>query len=116
MEPIFRVDGNNVVTSPDAAGSWDPRMQHGSAPAALVVWAAEALPTPVPMQIARVTIDLMRPVPVAPLSIETAILREGRKIQLSAVRLLADGVLVVAATVLRIKTRTPAFPPAIAGH
>jgi hypothetical protein len=115
MEPIFRVDGDRVVTSPDAAGPWDSRMQHGSAPAALVVWAAEALPTPVPMQIARVTIDLMRPVPVAPLSIETAILREGRKIQLAAVRLLANGVVVVAATVLRIRTQTLALPPAIAG-
>ena len=48
-------------------------MQHGSAPASLVVWAAEAIPTPVPMQVARVTIDLMRPVPVAPLTIETEV-------------------------------------------
>jgi hypothetical protein len=114
MEPIFRVDGNSVVTSPDAAGPWDPRMQHGSAPAALVVWAVETLPTPVPMQVARVTIDLMRPVPVGPLSIETEILREGRKIQLSAVRLLAGGVVVVAATVLKIKAQTLALPPEIA--
>jgi Thioesterase-like superfamily len=114
VEPIFCVDGNQVVTSSDAAGPWDPRMQHGSAPAALVVWAAEKLPTPVPMQIARVTIDLMRPVPVAPLSIETEILREGRKIQLSGVRLLADGVVVVAATVLKIKTQALALPPEIA--
>jgi hypothetical protein len=37
-----------------------------SAPAALAVWAAEAIPTREPMQIARVTVDLMRPVPVAP--------------------------------------------------
>ena len=69
MDAIFRVDGNHVVTSPDAAGPWDPGMQHGSAPAALVVWAAEAIATPVPMRIARVTIDLMRPVPVAPLTL-----------------------------------------------
>ena len=66
MDAIFRVDGASVVTSPDAAGPWDPRMQHGLAPASLVVWAAEAIPTPLPMHIARVTIDLMRPVPVAP--------------------------------------------------
>ena len=65
MDAIFRVDGNRVLTHPDAAGPWDPGMQHGSAPASLVVWAAEAIPTPVPMRIARVTIDLMRPVPVA---------------------------------------------------
>ena len=100
MEPIFRVDGDRVVTSPDAAGPWDPRMQHGSAPAALVVWAAEAIPTPVPMRIARVTIDLMRPVPVAPLTVSSEILRDGRTIQLCGVRLLADGVLGVSATVL----------------
>jgi hypothetical protein len=29
MEAIFRVDGANVVTSPHAAGPWDPNMQHG---------------------------------------------------------------------------------------
>ncbi len=45
MEAIFRVDGNDVVTSPYAAGPWDPSMQHGSPPAALVVWAAEKIPT-----------------------------------------------------------------------
>jgi hypothetical protein len=115
MDPIFRVDGNKVVTSPDAAGPWDKRMQHGSAPAALVAWAAEALPTAVPMQVARVTIDLMRPVPVAELSIESEILREGRKIQLCAVRLCADGVVVVAATVLKIRAQAQALPPEIAG-
>ncbi len=78
MEAIFRVDGSTAVTSPHAAGPWDPNMQHGGAPAALVVWAAERIPTPAPMQIARATIDLMRPVPVAPLTIETEVLREGR--------------------------------------
>jgi Thioesterase-like superfamily len=109
MDAIFRVDGNNVVTSPFAAGPWDPSMQHGSPPAALVVWAAERIPTPVAMRVARVTVDLMRPVPVAPLTIESEVLREGRKIQLCAVRLFADGKLTVGATVLKIKLQ--AEPP-----
>jgi len=110
MTAIYRVDGNNVVTSPDAAGPWDRRMQHGSAPASLVTWAAERIATPVPMNIARVTIDLMRPVPVAPLTIATEVLREGRKIQLCEVKLLADGVQVVGATVLKIKAQAQALP------
>src|SRR3954468_3061865 len=114
MDAIFRVDGNHVVTSPYAAGPWDPGMQHGSAPASLVVWAAEAIPTPVPMRIARVTIDLMRPVPVAPLTLQTEVLRAGRKIQLCTVRLLADGVLVVGATVLKVKTQQLELPPEVA--
>jgi hypothetical protein len=58
MQAIYRVDGNRVVTSPHAAGPWDSSMQHGSAPAALVTWAAEAIPAREPMRIARVTIDL----------------------------------------------------------
>src|SRR6185437_11670661 len=102
MEAIFRVDGNDVVTSPYAAGPWDPGMQHGSPPASLVVWAAERIATPVPMRIARVTVDLMRPVPVAPLTIESGVVREGRKIQLLAVRLLAAGTEVVRASALRV--------------
>ena len=105
MDAIYRVDGDRVVTSPNAAGPWDISMQHGSAPAALVVWAAEAIPTPQPMRIARVTIDLMRPVPVAPLTLETEIVREGRKIQLCAIRLLAADVVVVGATILKIRTQ-----------
>jgi len=110
MEAIFRVDGANVVTSPHAAGPWDPGMQHGGAPASLVVWAAERIPAAAPMQVARVTIDLMRPVPVAPLRLETEVLREGRKIQLCAVRLLADGKLTVGATVLKIRRQVQSLP------
>jgi hypothetical protein len=127
MEAIYRVDGNRVVTSPPAAGPWDPTMQHGSAPSSLVIWAAETIPTPQPMQIVRLTVDLMRPVPVAPLTIETEVLREGRKIQLCAVRLVAKDVVVVRASVLKIswsirrssfRVRRPAVrwragPPAI---
>jgi hypothetical protein len=114
MDAIYRVNGNRVVTSRDAAGPWDPGMQHGSAPAALVVWAAEAIPTRVPMRIARVTVDLMRPVPVAPLTLESEMLREGRKIQLCAVRLLAGDVVVVGATVLKIKMQAFSLPPEVA--
>jgi hypothetical protein len=64
----------------------------------------------VPMDIARVTIDLMRPVPVAPLTIATEVLREGRKIQLCGIKLLAESVVVVGATVLKIKRQTLALP------
>src|SRR6476619_1495377 len=115
MDAIYRVDGNRVVTSLHAAGPWDPRMQHGSAPASLAVWAAEAIPTPVPMRIARVTIDLMRPVPLKTLTLETEVLRQGRKIQLSAIRLRADGVRVVAATVLKVRLQAEMLPPDVSG-
>ena len=115
MEAVFRVDGDRVIVSPHAAGPWDPAMQHGSAPASLAVWAAEAIPTPAPMRIARVTIDLMRPVPLRTLTLETEVLRQGRKIQLSAVRLRADGVLAVAATVLKVRMQAETLPADVSG-
>jgi hypothetical protein len=114
MQAIYRVDGERVDVSSDAAGPWDPSMQHGSAPAALVVWAAEAVPTPVPMRIARVTVDLMRPVPLAPLTLEARMLRAGRKIQLCSISLLADGTAVVNATVLKIRTQALSLPSDVA--
>lgn len=114
MDAIYRLDGDRILTAPHAGGPWDPQMQHGSAPSALVTWLAEQMPTPAPMQIARVTIDLMRPVPVAPLSFETEILRAGRKIQLCGIRLLAGGTVVVNATVLKIRRAEQPLPSDIA--
>jgi hypothetical protein len=115
MEAIFRVDGGGIEVGPNAAGPWDPRMQHGSAPAGLAVFAAEAIPTAVPMRVSRVTVDLMRPVPLKPLTLETEVLREGRKIQLCAVRIRADGVLTVNATVLKVKLTAESLPTDVGG-
>jgi hypothetical protein len=114
MRPIFRVDGARVIVSPDAAGPWDASMQHGSAPSSLVVWAAERVVAKSPMRIARVTIDLMRPVPLAELTIEYEVLREGRKIQLCMVRLRAGDVVVVAATVLKVRRNAVLLPDDVA--
>ena len=114
MDAIYRVEGKRVAVSPNAAGPWDSTMQHGSAPAALATWAAERIATPSPMQIARVTIDLMRPVPLKPLTLETEVEREGRKIQLCRVTLRADGVAVVGATVLKIRAQAMPLPADIA--
>lgn len=110
MEPIYRVDGATAETSAFAGGPWDAKLQHGAAPASLVCWAVERLPAQAPMRVARLTVDLMRPVPVAPLTIETEVLREGRKIQLVGVRLLAAGTEVVRATALRVRRLQQALP------
>lgn len=110
MEAIYKVEGATIETSAFAGGPWDPRLQHGAAPSSLICWAVERLPAPVPMRVARLTVDLMRPVPVAPLTLETEVLREGKKIQLVAVHLLADGKEVVRATALRIRRDEQAMP------
>jgi hypothetical protein len=87
---------------------WDDAAR--AAAAALVVLAAEQLDSDAPMRVARVTLDLCRPVPMVPLEIRSEILRHGRKIQLAAICLLARGVEVVRASVLRMRLSDPELP------
>ncbi len=110
MEAIYKVKDATAETSAFAGGPWDPKLQHGAAPSSLICWAVERLPSLIPMRVARLTVDLTRPVPVAPLTVETEIVREGKKIQLVNVRLLADGKEVVRATALRIRKQEQAMP------
>ncbi|MBL8550684.1 MAG: thioesterase family protein [Hyphomonadaceae bacterium] len=110
-EALFRIDGARVFPSQDTRGPWDPTTQHGGAPAALLAWALDALPAPVPMRLARFTMDLFRPAPIAPLEIATEIVREGRNIQMSVARLIADGKEVARATALKIREAAFDIPP-----
>lgn len=116
MNAVYRLDGARAVAGPMAGGPWDPEMQHGSAPSALIVAIAEAVPTATPMRVARLTVDLMRPVPVAPLEVRTEVLREGRKIQLCNIDLVSDGKLAVRGTVLKIRRESFDLPDTVANE
>lgn len=91
-------------------------MQHGGAPSSLIAWAAERIPTREPMRVARMTIDLLRPVPLAPLEIRAEVVREGRKIQLCAIALLHAGVEVVRASVLKIRDAAVDLPETLSNE
>lgn len=85
-------------------------MQHGGAPASLIAWAVERMPMREPMHVARMTLDLIRPVPVAPLEIKIDVQRDGRKIQVCNVTLLHEGVACVRAMVLKIRQAETELP------
>jgi hypothetical protein len=103
MTFLYRVEQNTAYATEFTAGPWGADLQHGGAPTALISWIAEGIPTREPMQVVRVTLDLLRPVPIAALQFQAEIVREGRKIQLCAVTLLHENVVVVRATVLKIR-------------
>ncbi|MGE3143425.1 MAG: thioesterase family protein [Hyphomonadaceae bacterium] len=102
-QPLFAREGDFFVPAPFTNGPWDPSLMHGGPPSCLMAWAAEQIPTPAPMAIARMSIDLMRPGPIAPFSLRTAIEREGRNIQLVEVRLSAKGQDFARASILKIR-------------
>lgn len=113
MSYVYRVEGSIAHAQACAAGPWDPTLQHGGAPASLIAWAVERMPMREPMNVARMTLDLLRPVPVAPLDIKIDVQREGRKIQVCNVTLLHEGVACVRATVLKIRRAATELPEEI---
>jgi hypothetical protein len=93
-----------VVATELTQGPWDANAQYGGAPAALLTWAAERVPTLVPMRIARITIDMHRPVPLGRLDVGAEIAREGKRLQLVVATVCdAGGREVARATALRYR-------------
>jgi hypothetical protein len=100
----FNRHGEVFLPSFYTQGPWDPGSQFGGAPAALLATLVEEIPTLVPMQIARFSIDLLRPVPLTPLTPQLAVVREGKRIQVVAFSLLADELEVARGSALRVRT------------
>ncbi|HPG27220.1 MAG: thioesterase family protein [Spirochaetaceae bacterium] len=84
-------------------GPWNPTHQHGGAVSGLLTRAMNRAPAPVPMRLARMTIEMFRGVPVARLRVETRVVRGGRRIQSVEAGIFADDTLVARATGLRIR-------------
>jgi hypothetical protein len=75
--------GREVVSSLPTTGSpWGPTSQHGSPPAALLTRAVERLDSGPERVVGRITMELLGPVPVGPLSVEAAVVRPGRTVDL----------------------------------
>ena len=95
-------------------GPWDPNALHGGPVAALCAHAGELAlaaterPAHVPV---RLTLDLERPVPLAPLTVTASIVRPGRKVQVAEVEVRDDaGRRLVRASVLAIRREPLALP------
>lgn len=85
-QPFFVPDGTlddgseRFVPTPSAAGPWSPDAQHGGPPAGLLTRALERLPEAADRVVGRLTMELLGPVPVAPLVCSARVLRRGRSV------------------------------------
>lgn len=84
-------------------GPWDPKFQHGGPVSGLLARAIDRVPAPVPMRIARLTVEMFRGVPLTPLRVETRIARAGKRIQSLEASLYDGPIQVARATALRIR-------------
>jgi acyl-coenzyme A thioesterase PaaI-like protein len=81
-DAVFVRAGNRWQPSDMARGPWDPQALHGGAPAALLVHAFEACEPQEGLQLARVTYEFVRPVPLAELEVSVEVVRPGRRVML----------------------------------
>ncbi|HEY8218108.1 MAG TPA: thioesterase family protein [Acidimicrobiia bacterium] len=104
---VFDLDGARAVPTVLARGPWSAEAMHGGAPAALLARALERHDPGPASFVARLTVDLLRPVPLVPLEVVARTTRPGRKVQWLEATLLADGVEVARASALRLRTTDP---------
>jgi hypothetical protein len=101
---IFLRRGERFVATEFARAPWYEDAQHGGAPAALLMRAFEAVPAPEGLAMARVTYELLGPVPVGELEVQAEVTRPGRRMQMLAGSLrTAEGVEVMRARALRVR-------------
>jgi hypothetical protein len=91
-------------------GPWGPDAQHAGPPSALMGRALEAIAPP-NSHLARVTCDILRPVPIVDLSVTARVVRPGRSVALLEAELTADGERVMSAAAWAIRTTDLDLPP-----
>ena len=103
-EALYRREGAAFVGSNATQSSWNPGAQAGGAVLALLGHVLEDVATLTPMSLSRLTVDLVRPVPIGePLHVEHVVIREGKVIQVVDSVVRSAGVECVRARTLRIR-------------
>jgi Thioesterase-like superfamily len=107
FEPL---GGDRYRATPHTRGPWDAAHQHAGPPAALLGRAVERCAPRPEMAIARLTYEILRPVPVGELEVAARVIRPGRSVELLEAELSADGTPLVLVRAWRVLvTEAPAI-------
>lgn len=107
---FFVADGDAFQSTELTRGPWSAEHQHAGPPAALLAFVLER-GLPADFAIARLTVEILRPVPIARLRVASQPLRAGKKVQwLTADLYGPDGGLLARAHAVAIRTTQLALP------
>ncbi|MFJ4779481.1 thioesterase family protein [Streptomyces sp. NPDC088762] len=119
VEGFFeRVDAGRFHATEYTRGPWDPGSQHAGPPAALLGRAVEErAEARGDMRVARITYEILRPVPIGALEITTSVVRAGRSTEVVEAALTPEGAAapVMLARALRIRVAEGAVPAVVPG-
>lgn len=104
MTSFYVASGEDFAATELTRGPWDPATQHGGPPSALLGRAIERFEPQPGMRVVRMTLEILRPVPIARLSADVALARPGKSVQLLEATLSANGSPVVLARAWRVRT------------
>jgi hypothetical protein len=109
-EAFYERDGVALRATELTRGPWDPEHQHAGPPSALLGREIEALEDADAFRVGRLTFEILRPVPIGPVTAEARVARPGRRVQMvEAVLSDEGGEPLIAARGWRI--RTSSFEP-----
>ena len=104
-DALYVPEGDTLVATDYTRGPWSRDHQHAGPPSALLARAVEQAAGVEPGQLARIVVDILRPIPIAPLRVTARHLRPGRRVeQLEATLALArDGTELMRANAWRMR-------------
>jgi hypothetical protein len=81
-ETFYERDGDGFVATELTRGPWDPGAQHAGPPSALLGREIERLEGGEGFQVARISFEILRPVPIGPVQVQAHLARPGRSVQM----------------------------------
>jgi acyl-Coa thioesterase superfamily protein/acyl-CoA thioesterase superfamily protein len=81
-QSFYRQEGKSLLPTALTRGPWDADAQHAGPPTALIARALEGCEPRDGTQIGRVTVEILRPVPLEPLEVTARVVRPGRSVEL----------------------------------
>ncbi|HEU4737254.1 MAG TPA: thioesterase family protein [Solirubrobacterales bacterium] len=109
-DAFFEPDGGLYVPSELTRGPWDPGSQHAGPPSALLGREIERMDGSEGFQVGRVVFEILRPVPIGPVRIETRVLRPGRKVRMVEASLSGEAGELIRATAWQLRTTELELP------
>lgn len=111
LDAFYEPDGDLFRATELTRGPWDPGAQHAGPPAALLGYAIEQLPETAEFQVGRVTFEILRSIPIAPVRARARVVRPGRRVQMVEAELSdAEGEVLMQARAWRIRTAELELP------
>lgn len=99
---LFEHDGDRFRHTESSREPWSLDSLHGGPPAALLARHLEALAPP-HMDLVRLTVEILRPIPVAPIVVAGTVVRPGRRVANSMASLIVDEQIFATATAVHIR-------------